>query len=106
MSDEIHFLDIALVADDSLAWSVKSTEHVDDQLVGESSLAFVEEVVERLFELLKNSRVLDELSLHLGGDLLVENKFFNDQVEIVHESLLHVFSNIIIKGWLDVEWLV
>lgn len=106
LSDEIHFLDITLVTDDGLTWGVESAEHVDDELVSETSLAFIEEVVERLLELLENSRVLDKLSLHLGGDLLVENKLFNNQVEIVHEGLFNVLSDIVIESWLDVEWLV
>lgn len=106
LSDEIHFLDITLVTDDGLTWGVESAEHVDDELVSETSLAFIEEVVERLLELLENSRVLDKLSLHFGGDLLVENKLFNNQVEIVHEGLFNVLSDIVIESWLDVEWLV
>ena len=106
LSDEIHLLDITLVTNDSLTGSVESAEHVDDQLVGETSLAFVEEMVERLFEFLENSSVLDQLGLHLWSDLLVENKLFNDQVEVIHEGLLNVLSDIVIEGWLDVEWLV
>jgi hypothetical protein len=46
LSNEIHFLDIRLVANDSLTWGVKSAEHVDDKLISKASLALVEEVVE------------------------------------------------------------
>lgn len=46
LSNEVHFLNVTLVTDNSLAWGIKSAEHVNDQLVGESSLAFIEEVVE------------------------------------------------------------
>lgn len=46
LSDEVHLLDITLVTDYSLTWGVESAEHVDDQLVGETSLALIEEVVE------------------------------------------------------------
>jgi hypothetical protein len=59
LSDEIHLLDITLVTNDSLTWGIESAEHVDNELVGESSLTFIEEVVERLLELLENSCVLD-----------------------------------------------
>lgn len=55
---------------------------------------------------MEDSSVLDELSLHLWCDLLVENELFNDQVEIIHEGLLYVLSDIVIESWLDVEWLV
>jgi hypothetical protein len=46
LSDEIHLLDVTLVTNDGLSRGIESTEHVDDELVGETSLAFVEEVVE------------------------------------------------------------
>ena len=106
LSNEVHFLDITLVTDDSLAWSVKSAEHVDDQLVGKSSLTLIEEMVEGLLELLENSSVLDEFSLHLWSNLLVEDKLLNDQVEIIHEGLLDILSDVIIESWLNMEWLV
>jgi hypothetical protein len=46
LSDEIHFFNIASITDDSLSWSVNSAVHADDKLVGESSFAFFEEMVE------------------------------------------------------------
>jgi hypothetical protein len=106
LPDEIHFLDVTLIADDSLAWGVKSAEHVDDQLIGESSLTFIKEVVERLLKLLENSSVLDKFSLHFWSNLLIENELFNYQVEIIHKGLLYVLSYIVIEGWLNMEWLV
>lgn len=106
LSNEVHLLDVTLVADDSLAWGVKSAEHVDDKLIGESSLALIEEMVEGFFELLENSGVLNEFSLHLWSNLLVENEFLDDQVEIVHESLLNILSDVIVECWLDMERLV
>ena len=106
LSDEVHFLHIALVADDGLTRGVKPTEHVDDQLVGEASLALVEEMVERFLELLENSRVLDKLRLHLRGDLLIENELLDNEVEIVHEGLLNILTDVIVQSWLNMEWLV
>jgi hypothetical protein len=106
LSDEIHLLDVTLVTNDSLSRGVESAEHIDDELVGETSLAFVEEVVERFLKLLEDSGVLDKLGLHFWGDLLVENELLNNQVEIVHEGLLNVLSDIVIESWLDVERLV
>ena len=46
LSDEVHLLDIALVADDTLSWSGDTAIHLDDQFVSEASLTFLEEVVE------------------------------------------------------------
>ena len=106
MSDEVHFLNVALVGDDSLSWSVDSAVHVDDELVGKTSLTLIEEVVEGFLEFLEHSGVLDQVGLHLWGDLLVELEFFNNQVEIVHEGLFDVLPDIIVESWLDVEGLV
>ena len=106
LSDEEELLDVALVADDSLAGSVDSAVHVDNELVGETSLALIEKVVERLFEFLEHSGILNQVSLHLWRDLLIELEFFNDQVEIIHEGLFDVLSDIVVKSWLDMEWLV
>ena len=86
LSDEEELLDVALVADDSLAGSIDSAVHVDDELVGEASLALIEKVVEGLFEFLEHSGILNQVSLHLWRDLLIELEFFNDQVEIIHEE--------------------
>jgi hypothetical protein len=106
LSDEEELLNIALVADDSLAGSIDSAVHVDNELVGEASLALIEKVVEGLFEFLEHSGILNQVSLHLWRDLLIELEFFNDQVEIIHESLFDVLSDVVVKSWLDMEWLV
>ena len=106
LSDEEHLLDVGLVADHDLAWDVDPAEHVDDQVVGEASLALLEEVVEGLLEVSEGPSALDEFSLHLGSDLLVELELLDDQVEIVQEGLLDVLSDVVVKGWLDVVWLV
>ena len=106
MSDEEELLDVALVADDSLAGSIDSAVHVDNELVGEASLALIEKVVEGLFEFLEHSGILNQVSLHLWRDLLIELEFFNDQVEIIHEGLFDVLSDVVVKSWLDMEWLV
>ena len=106
LSDEEELLDVALVADDSLAGSIDSAVHVDDELVGEAPLALIEKVVEGLFEFLEHSGILNQVSLHLWRDLLIELEFFNDQVEIIHESLFDVLSDVVVKSWLDMEWLV
>ena len=106
LSDEEELLNIALVADDSLAGSIDSAVHVDNELVGETSLALIEKVVERLLELLEHSSILNQVSLHLWRNLLIELEFFDDQVEIIHESLLDVLSDIVVKSWLDMERLV
>jgi hypothetical protein len=44
--------------------------------------------------------------LHLWGDLLVELELFDNQVEIVQESLFDILSDIIIKSWLNMERLI
>lgn len=106
LSDEEELLNIALVADDGLTWGVDSAVHVDDELVGKTSLTLIEEVVEGFLEFLEHSGVLDQVGLHLWGDLLVELEFFNNQVEIVHEGLFDVLPDIIVESWLDVEGLV
>ena len=59
LSNEVHFLNITLVADNSLSWSVDSAVHSNNQLVSETSLTLLEEMVERSLELLEDSGVLD-----------------------------------------------
>lgn len=78
LSDEVDLFDVTLVTDHSLAWSVNSAEHIDNELIGESSLTFVEEMVKLLFELFENISVLNQLSLHFWSDLLIEREFFDD----------------------------
>ena len=96
LSNEVHFLDITLVADNSLPWSVDSAVHSNNQLVSETSLTLLKEIVERSLELLEDSGILDQISLHLWSNLLVELELLNNQVEIVKESLFNVLSDIIV----------
>ena len=63
-------------------------------------------MVERSFEFFEDSSVLDEVSLHLWCDLVIEWELFNDEIEIVKEGLLDVDSDVVVQGWLNVEWLV
>lgn len=44
--------------------------------------------------------------MHLWGNLLIENEFLNDKVEVIHEGLLNILSDIVIESRLNVEWLV
>jgi len=106
LSNKVHLLDVALVGDYHFAGSVDSAVHCDDEFIREASLAFFEEVVERSFEFFENSGVLNKVSLHLWGDLLIKLEFFDDKIEIVQESLLNILSDIVVECWLDVEWLV
>jgi hypothetical protein len=96
LSNEVHFLDITLVADNSLPWSVDSAVHSNNQLVSKTSLTLLKEMVERSLELLEDSGILDQISLHLWSNLLVELELLNNQVEIVKESLFNVLSDIIV----------
>ena len=106
MPDEKHLLDVTLVADDDLVLLEDAAEHVDDELVGEAALTLVEEVVEGALELLEDASVLDEVSLHLGSDLLVEVEFLDDQVEIIQEGLLDILPDIVVECGLYVERLI
>jgi len=106
LSDEIHFFNIASVTDDSLAWSIDSAVHTNDKLIGETSFTLLKEMIERFLEFLEDTSVLNQVSLHLWGDLLIELELFDDQVEIIKESLFDVLSDIVVQSWLDMEWLV
>lgn len=103
LSDEVQVLHCRLIGDDGLAMGEQSAEHLDDQLVGEASLALVEEVLEMLFEVIESLGQFDELRLHLWGDLLVEVELFNDQIEVVLVGLLNVLSDVIVELWLQME---
>jgi hypothetical protein len=46
LSDEIHFFYVTLVANYTLAWSIDSAVHTDDQLIGKASLALLKEMIE------------------------------------------------------------
>lgn len=55
-------------------------------------------------EILKNS--LHDLSLHFWRDLLIEIELFNDQVEVVHECIMHILLNIAVKIRGDIVWFI
>jgi hypothetical protein len=106
LSNEINLLHVTFVADNNSSRGVKSAEHINDKLVGEAPFALIKEMIERLLEFLENSSILNKLSLHFWSNLLIERELFDNQVEIVFESLLNVLSDVIVQSWLNVEWLV
>jgi hypothetical protein len=46
LPDEVHFLDVTFVADDSFARSVNPAVHANNQFIGKASFTFFKEVVE------------------------------------------------------------
>ena len=103
LPNEEHFLDVLAEANNLTTLRIDTAEQVDDEFVNEATLALIKEMVESLFEVLEDASVLDQVSLHLGSDLMVEVELFDDQVEIVQESLLDVLADVVVQGWLDVE---
>jgi hypothetical protein len=106
LSNEINLLHVTFVADNNSSRGVESAEHINDKLVGEAPFALIKEMIERLLEFLENSGILNKLGLHFRSNLLIERELFDNQVEIVFESLLNVLSDVIVQSWLNVEWLV
>jgi len=94
LSNKKHFLNWAFVTDDHTILLKDPTEHRDDELVCETALTLIKEMIEGAFELLEYSGALNQLCLHLGGDLLVEGELFDDEVEIIEEGLLYVFTDV------------
>lgn len=97
LSDEEHFLDVLAEANDLAALRIDTAEQVDDEFVNEATLALIKEVVERLLEVLEDARILDQIRLHLGRDLMVEVELLDDQVEIVQEGLLDVLADVVVQ---------
>lgn len=101
--DEVHFLHIGLVTDDTHSMHVESAKHVDYQIIGKASLAFFKEVTECLLKLLESPGTLDQLRLHFWSYLLVKLELLDDKVEVVHKGVLYVLSDVVVKVWLDVQ---
>lgn len=104
--DEVHFFHVGFVIDYSLTGVDNSAKQRDDQLIREPSFTLIEKVIERFFKLLEHSGVLNNFSLHFWGNLLIEIKLLDDQVEIVQKGLLNIFSDVVIESWLNMVWLV
>lgn len=83
--DEHHFLGFTAVALDLLVRRVDARVQLDHKLVAEALLARIEEVFEPAHE--PPEDLVDELSLHLGGQLLVQSVLFHNQVEVEVEGV-------------------
>jgi hypothetical protein len=59
LSDEVHLLHVAPIADHGLPWSVDSAVHANNELIGKPSFTLLEEMVERFFKFFEHSSVLD-----------------------------------------------
>lgn len=79
---------------------IDAREHVDNQFVNKSSLTVFEEMPIGQLEILKDG--IHYLCLHLRRDLLIEIEFFDYQVEIIKESIMHVGFNVAVEIWRDV----
>ena len=88
---------------DNFVGSLESTKEIDDHFVDETPLAYIEEVLKVILELLEVASFFDQGGLHLWGQLLEEGEVLNDKVKVVHESLLYIGSDIVVEGGLDVE---
>lgn len=86
------------------AWKVLTSVHPDNELISETDLTRVEEVLESLDELVKD--FLYQFSLHLRSQLLVQLVLFNDQVIIRAEGLLDSFLDSLRQFRWHVVWLV
>jgi hypothetical protein len=78
LSDKVHLLNITFVADNALSWRGDPAIHLDNEFVSESTLTLLEEVVERSLKFFEDSGVLDQVSLHLWRNLLVELELLDD----------------------------
>lgn len=104
--DEVHFFYIAFVSNYSHIVHIKSTEHINNKIIRESSFAFIKEVTKCLLKIFESSGALDKFSLHFWCDLLIELKFFYDEIKVIHKGIFNVFSNVIVKIWLNVDFTV
>lgn len=79
---------------------------VDNEFINKSSLTVLKEVIKRPLEVTEVPCVFDQVCLHFGCQLLEEIELFNDQVEVMQESILYKASDVIVKLRVDVEWWV
>ena len=104
--DKVHLLDVCLVVNNWHIVQVEPTKHGDDQVISESSLAFVKEMTKRPLKISKSLSALDQFSLHFWSDLLVELELFDYQVKVIHKGIFNVLSNVIIQVRLDMHFAV
>lgn len=48
--DEVHFFNIALIIDYSFPWDMNLAKQIYDQLIGETSLTFIKNMLKLVFE--------------------------------------------------------
>ena len=104
IDDKHNLVSLLAVSLDRLARCVDSCEEVNDELVAETHLARVEEVSEARNEL--TEELVDDVSLHLWCQLLVQSKLLNDQVVIVVEGIRDRFNDVTSKSWWHIVGLV
>lgn len=75
------------MCDDGFAWLIDSAKHTYNQLVLEADIRVQEEVVELSFEILEQG--IWDLILDTRRQLIIESKFFNDEIEIENEGILN-----------------
>ena len=89
MAREHHYdlLGLFSVRHDKLVRRVDASIELYDELVAEADLARIKEVLEPLDELVEDG--LDQLGLHLRGELVVQAVLLHDQVMIIVERILN-----------------
>ena len=92
------------IVNDSRIRLVYPSEHIDNQLIYEASLAVFEEMSELQLKLFENSAY--NLGLHLGRDLLIEVEFLYNQVEIMQEGVMYELLDVTVQVRWDVVGLV
>jgi hypothetical protein len=90
--------------DDRYVRLVDTCEHVNDKLVDEPTFAVLKEVAELNLKVFEDC--VHDFSLHLGRDLLIEVEFFDYQVEVMKECILHILLYLAVKVRRDVVGLI
>ena len=83
------------MGDDGLAGLVNPAIHAHNQLVLETSISVQEEVVE--MDLKRLEKRLRNLVLDRGWQFFVEVKLFDNQIEVIDESILDEFLDGVVQ---------
>jgi len=102
--DKVDLSEFFAVIDYGNVRLVYSCEHIDNQLIYEAALAVFEKVLEMNLEVLEYG--VDDLGLHLRRYLLIKVELLYDQIEIVHECVVHVLLDVAVQIRWYVEWLI
>ena len=104
LPDKVDLLEPGSITDNCWISLIDTAVHIYYQLIGETPLTVVKEMLELSLEFFEEW--ISKLSLHLWRDFVVKGEFLDNHVKVIEHGILYVLFDTTVQFWWDIVGLV